>query len=118
MTVHPSKLGAALALFGVALGAFGAHSLEDVLSPARLATFETAVRYQMYHALALVALGALPERAWRAAPFLFWGSVVFSGTLYLLIATDISWLGAVTPIGGVLQIVGWGLLFVDLPKRS
>ena len=117
MNIHPSKLGAGLALLGVALGAFGAHMLGDVLSPERLDTFETAVRYQMYHALGLVALGALPKPTWRAAPFLFWGSVVFSGSLYLLIATGIGFLGAITPIGGILQIIGWGLLVFGLPKQ-
>lgn len=118
LNLHPSKLGAGLALLGVALGAFGAHALGDILTPERLETFETAVRYQMYHALALVALGALPKTAWRAAPFFLWGSVVFSGSLYLLIATGIGFLGAVTPIGGVLQIIGWGLLVISLPKQS
>lgn len=117
-TVHPSKLGALLALLGVALGAFGAHLLEGAIPAARLDTFETAVRYQMYHALGLVALGALPTRSWRAAPFLFWGSVVFSGSLYLLIATGVGWLGAVTPIGGVLQIIGWGLLLFNLTNTT
>ena len=117
MTIHPSKLGAGLALLGVALGAFGAHMLGDVLAPERLDTFETAVRYQMYHALGLVALGALPKSTWRAAPFLFWGSVVFSGSLYLLVSTGIGFLGAITPIGGILQIIGWGLLVVSLPKQ-
>lgn len=116
--LHPAKIGALLALLGVALGAFGAHLLGDMLPAARLETFETAVRYQMYHALGLVALGALPQRSWRAAPFLLWGSVVFSGSLYLLIATGIGWFGAITPIGGVLQIIGWALLFFSLPTRD
>ena len=61
--VRPAQLGAALAFIGVALGAFGAHSLGDVLTPDRLATFETGVRYQIYHALGLLAIGALPVRA-------------------------------------------------------
>lgn len=114
---NPAQLGAALAFIGVGLGAFGAHILEDALSPERLDTFQTAVRYQMYHALGLLVIGALPVRAQRAAIFLFAGSVVFSGSLYLLVATDLSWLGAVAPIGGVLQLIGWALLFVRLSRR-
>ncbi|MDZ7705897.1 MAG: DUF423 domain-containing protein [Trueperaceae bacterium] len=113
----PAQLGAALAFIGIGLGAFGAHTLADMLSPARLDTFQTAVRYQMYHALGLLVIGALPVQAPRAALFLFAGSVVFSGSLYLLVATDLSWLGAVAPIGGVLQLVGWALLFVRLSRR-
>ncbi len=116
--LNPAQLGAALAFIGVGLGAFGAHILEDVLTPERLGTFQTAVRYQMYHALGLLVIGALPVRAYRAALLLFAGSVVFSGSLYLLVATNISWLGAVAPIGGVLQLAGWALLFVTLGRRN
>lgn len=116
--LNPARLGALLAFLGVALGAFGAHALDGLLSPDRLATYETAVRYQMFHALALLALGALPMRAQRAAPWLFWGSVVFSGSLYALVLSGVSVLGAVAPIGGVLQLVGWALLFFSLYKKS
>lgn len=110
MRLHPARLGALWALLAVALGAFGTHGLRDALEPGRLATFETGVRYQMYHALGLVALGALPRRCWRAMWPLFAGSLLFSGSLYLLVATDRGWWGAVAPIGGALQLVGWGLL--------
>ncbi|CAA9581129.1 MAG: FIG00018398: hypothetical regulator [uncultured Truepera sp.] len=116
--LNPARLGALLAFLGVALGAFGAHALDSVLSPDRLATYETAVRYQMFHALGLLALGALPVRAQRAAPWLFWGSVVFSGSLYALVFSGASVLGAVAPVGGVLQLVGWALLFFGLDKKS
>ena len=116
--MNPAKLGALLAFLGVGLGAFGTHYLSDVLTPERLETFETAVRYQMFHALGLLALGALPARAHRAAWLLFAGTVVFSGSLYLLIATDVSWLGAVTPVGGLLQLAGWGLLFFSLSRHG
>ncbi len=116
--LNPARLGALLAFLGVALGAFGAHALDGVLSPDRLATYETAVRYQMFHALGLLALGALPVRAQRAAPWLFWGSVVFSGSLYALVFSGASVLGAVAPVGGVLQLVGWALLFFGLNKKS
>lgn len=116
--VHPARLGAILAFVGVGLGAFGAHSLEGLLTPDRLETFETGVRYQMYHALGLLAIGALSVQAHRAALFIFTGSLIFSGSLYLLVLSGISWLGAVTPIGGVLQLIGWALLFVSLGKRD
>ena len=116
--LNPARLGALLAFLGVGLGAFGTHGLSDVLTPERLETFETAVRYQMFHALALLALGALPAETRRAAWLLFAGTVIFSGSLYLLVATDISWLGAVTPVGGLLQLAGWGLLFFSLSRRG
>ena len=116
--VQPARLGAILAFIGVGLGAFGAHSLEGIVTPERLDTFETGVRYQMYHALALLVVGALPVKGQRAAMFMFIGSLIFSGSLYILVLSGISWLGAVTPIGGVLQLIGWALLFVGLGKRD
>lgn len=115
MNVQPARLGALLAFLGVALGAFGAHALRDIVTPERLGTFETAVRYQMFHALGLLALQALPPRTHRATWPLFLGNVLFSGSLYLLVATNLAWLGAVAPIGGALQLVGWALLFFSLP---
>jgi uncharacterized membrane protein YgdD (TMEM256/DUF423 family) len=110
-TLHPGKVGAALALLAVAFGAFGAHALRDVVTPERLQTFETGVRYQMYHATALLVMSALPLKNYRAAWLLLIGTIIFSGSLYLLVLTNISILGAVTPLGGVLQIIGWALLF-------
>jgi len=106
--------GLVLAGLGVALGAFGAHALKASLSPPLLSTFETGVRYQMYHGLGLLALAwaidRWPER--RLAPaawLLLAGTVVFSGSLYLLVLTGARWFGAVTPFGGVALIAGWGL---------
>ena len=111
-------LGALSAGLGVALGAFGAHGLRARLAADALATFETAVRYQMYHALALLAVAFALTR-WPgstlagAAGWLFVaGTVLFSGSLYLLALTGTRWLGAVTPLGGVLFIAGWGCLLV------
>jgi len=107
--------GAVLAGIAVAAGAFGAHGLEGRVSPDRLATFRTAVSYQMYHALGLLVVGWAAAQGWGT--FVPWagycfiaGILVFSGSLYLLVLTDTSWLGAVTPFGGVAFIVGWGLL--------
>ncbi len=104
--------GAALGGLGVALGAFGAHALKDTLSPSALNTFETGVRYQMYHALALLALGAQPQQK-RAPTWLLAGTVVFSGSLYALALSGVRPLGAVTPIGGLLQIAGGGFVLAD-----
>jgi len=108
-------LGAILAGVGVGLGAFAAHGLRATLSAADLTTFETGVRYQMYHAFALLAVaGALsrwPSGAAVAAGWLFTaGIVLFSGSLYMLVITGPRWLGAVTPLGGVAFLAGWALL--------
>lgn len=103
-------VGAILGFLGVAAGAFGAHALRDAVTVDRLAIFETAVRYQLVHALALVLAGMLGAR--MAGWAFLGGVVVFSGSLYLLVLLDKRWLGAVTPIGGVLFLVGWGLLAV------
>jgi uncharacterized membrane protein YgdD (TMEM256/DUF423 family) len=108
-------IGALMGFLGVALGAFGAHGLRARLGPEMLAVFETGVRYQMYHALALLALGALaPGIAGRLATVAGWsftaGIVLFSGSLYLLALTDVRVLGAITPLGGVAFLIGWGCL--------
>ncbi|MDA0374506.1 MAG: DUF423 domain-containing protein [Planctomycetota bacterium] len=107
--------GALVAGLAVALGAFGAHGLEALLDERGTAdTFEIAVRYQFFHALALLACAwraSLGERgAEKAAQAFLAGTAVFSGTLYFLAVTGPRWLGAVTPIGGVLLIAGWILL--------
>ena len=104
--------GSILAALGVGLGAFGAHSLKTVVGPELLAVFETGVRYQMYHALGLLALAwaisRWPERRLSiAAWMLLAGTVVFSGSLYLLVLTGARWFGAITPFGGALLIAGW-----------
>jgi len=108
-------IGTLLAGLAVGLGAFGAHGLRQVLSPEDLATFEIGVRYQMYHALALLAVGwastRLESGALTAAGWLFViGIALFSGSLYALVLTGQRWLGAVTPIGGVAFLAGWVLL--------
>lgn len=109
----------ASALFGglgVVLGAFGAHALRDRLSQEMLAVFETGVRYQMYHALALMAVALLvvklPGSSMPAiAGWLFVaGIVLFSGSLYALTLTGQRWMGAITPLGGVAFVAGWALL--------
>lgn len=108
-------LGALFALVGVAAGAFGAHALAARLTPERLATFETAVRYQMYHAFALIAVSWAASR-WPAgsiqiAGWLFVvGILVFSGTVYGLALGGPRFLGAITPLGGLCFLIGWALL--------
>lgn len=106
--------GAVLAAAGVAAGAFGAHLLSERLGAAALETFETGVRYHLYHALGLLALAALatriPSPLWSwSAVLLGAGVVIFSGTLYALALGGPRWLGAVTPVGGLCFLVGWAV---------
>src|SRR5690606_5635952 len=100
------------AFIAVGAGAFGAHALRARLAPDMLAVFETAARYQMYHALALLAVAWIAAR-WpgTAAMYAGWlfvaGTVVFSGSLYLMALTGARWLGAITPLGGAAFLAGW-----------
>lgn len=108
-------LGSLLGLIGVAAGAFGAHALRNYLTPDLLDVWETAVRYQPVHALALLATAwaatRWPGAAVRAAAWLFFaGTLVFSGSLYALSLSGLRWLGAVTPIGGLAFLAGWACL--------
>jgi uncharacterized membrane protein YgdD (TMEM256/DUF423 family) len=109
-------LGALSAGLSVAAGAFGAHALKERLSPDLLAIFETGARYEMYHALGLVAAAWAADRAPAAAAWAGWlfvaGTVLFSGSLYALALTGVRALGAVTPLGGVAFIAGWIALAV------
>ena len=106
-------LGTLFGALGVGLGAFGAHALKERLSADRLSTFETGVHYQIYHALALVAvvvaLGRWPDSSLSVtAGWLFVaGIILFSGSLYGLALLDVRILGAITPLGGVAFIAGW-----------
>lgn len=121
MLLSPAKarlflgLGAGSAFLAVALGAFGAHALRGRLGPELLAVFETGARYQMFHALALLAAGLVAERRrGRSAPAAGWlfalGTVLFSGSLYVLALTGVRAWGAVTPFGGAAWLLGWLLL--------
>lgn len=112
------KSGAVLGLLGVALGAFGAHALKAMLEANNRAdTFETAVKYQFYHAFALLIVGILSkfvESKWIkfSGNAFFAGVLLFAGSLYTICFTGITAFGAVAPIGGTLMIIGWGCLFV------
>ncbi len=102
--------GAFSAALAVAAGAFGAHGLRARLTPELLAVFETGARYQMYHALGLVgvawAVGRWPQAALAGWLFIV-GTVIFSGSLYVLSLTGVRWLGAITPLGGLAFLAGW-----------
>ncbi len=107
--------GAVFAFLAVAAGAFGAHALGPRLTAAHLATYETAVRYQMYHALALFVI-AWAITQWPHATLLAWsgrlfitGIIVFSATLYTIALGGPRWLGAITPIGGLCMLSGWAI---------
>jgi uncharacterized membrane protein YgdD (TMEM256/DUF423 family) len=109
-------LGAASAGVAVAAGAFGAHALRAHVEPRLLEVFETGARYQMYHALALIAVAWILDRvagspAQRPATVAGWsfvvGTVLFTGSLYLMTFTGIGALGAITPLGGVAFLIGW-----------
>lgn len=122
------RLGSLMALLAVALGAFGSHGLKSVLPPASLNTFEIGIRYQFYHAFAILAVGLLLY--WRknnlliAAGWLFLvGILLFSGSLYLLstselLGLDTKLLGPVTPIGGVAFIAGWGCFILATFQKN
>jgi uncharacterized membrane protein YgdD (TMEM256/DUF423 family) len=104
--------GAISALIAVAAGAFGAHGLKTRVSTEMLAIFETAARYQMYHALALFVVAwaqtRFPGNLVNVAGWLFIvGTILFSGSLFLLSLTEIRWLGAITPLGGAAFLGGW-----------
>jgi uncharacterized membrane protein YgdD (TMEM256/DUF423 family) len=108
-------VGAVAAFLGVTLGAFGAHGLRGRLSPEMFAVFQTGVQYHMYHALALLIVSGIMGRlsGWliQTAGWLFVaGIVLFSGSLYVLALTGITMLGAITPIGGLAFLLGWGCL--------
>jgi uncharacterized membrane protein YgdD (TMEM256/DUF423 family) len=103
-------LGALNGLISVAAGAFGAHALKTRLDARSLEIFETAARYQMYHAFAMILCGMLATRATTAGWVFQAGILIFSGSLYVLALTGIKGLGAVTPFGGLAFIVGWALL--------
>jgi len=112
--------GSLFGMLGVAIGAFGAHKLKDYLTQiGRLDVFETAVKYQFYHAFALLITALLLYKAEsKVLEYAGWcfiaGIIVFSGSLYILCMTNIGKWGAVTPIGGTLFIAGWVLMFISV----
>jgi len=111
-------LGALFALLAVMAGAFGAHGLRGVVDARGLEVFQTAVTYQIYHSLALILVAILPVAGLSrrllgiAAGFFVAGILLFSGSLYLLVLTDLRWMGPVTPVGGIGFMVGWILVLM------
>ena len=123
------KAAALIGLLSVVLGAFTAHTLKGMISDHAIAVFETAVRYQFYHAFALLATGILYQEfkfktiVW-AGRFFIAGIILFSGSLYCLAAAQAmvqpgyNWIGAITPVGGLCFIAGWFLLFLSFFKKN
>ncbi len=117
-------MGAVLGMLSVIIGAFGAHGLKDILvENGRLDVFETAVKYQMYHAFALLFTSLLAEKikgrwATRAIFCFVTGVIIFSGSLYVLSISNIGIFGAITPIGGLFLIVGWVYLILGIVKSG
>jgi uncharacterized membrane protein YgdD (TMEM256/DUF423 family) len=119
--------GAILGMIAIILGAFGAHALKKVLSIDELATFETGVKYQMYHALFLVIVGMMTGLSQKAKKIIYnlvvFGIVFFSGSIYLLSTNsltsfDFKVIGFITPVGGLLLILAWGVLFMNFIKKK
>ena len=120
--------GAILGMIAIILGAFGAHALKKVLSMEELSTFETGVRYQMYHAFFLLFIGMINDLSKKAKKIIYnlvvFGVLLFSGSIYLLATNsltsfDFKTIGFITPIGGLLLILAWGvLLFHTLMKKA
>lgn len=117
--------GAMLCLLAVAIGAFGAHALKDILAANnRESVFELANRYQFYHGLALLIIAAIFQNISSVKSLklitclMTLGVLIFSGSLYLLAITNLTWLGAITPIGGTLMIIAWGILIWRLSNAN
>jgi len=122
-TSHIIQTAAVFGALAVIFGAFGAHALEELLvSTGRLDTYETAVNYHFYHSLALLLIGVLyhlfPEkkRLNYSAIFFIVGILIFSGSLYILCLSQLTWLGAITPLGGLSFILGWVMLLFSFGK--
>src|SRR4029077_14261745 len=116
-------IGSVLGFLGVVFGAFGAHALRSRLSPEMLAVFETGVRYQIYHVFALLIVAAAIGQIGNARLlvlagwFFFAGILLFSGSLYALAVTGTTILGAITPVGGLLFLIGWACLALFAAAR-
>lgn len=123
-------MGAIFGALAVGIGAFGAHALKDwLISINQVETFQTASKYHFYHSFSVILIGILVKtkltKSEKAAKFLIWagnlhlfGTTIFSGTLYLLCLTNLKWLGAITPIGGILLILGWLFLAISFLDKK
>tara|TARA_R110002049_G_scaffold1246_9_gene9375 strand:- start:2378 stop:2752 length:375 start_codon:yes stop_codon:yes gene_type:complete len=122
-TSHIIQTAAVFGALAVIFGAFGAHALEELLiSTGRSDTYETAVNYHFYHSLALLMTGILyqlfpnKKRLAYSAVFFIAGIIIFSGSLYFLCLSQLTWLGAITPLGGLAFIIGWVMLLLSFGK--
>lgn len=125
--VHWLAIGAIVIAAAVLLGAFGAHGLKETLSVAHLSAYQTAVQYQFYHGIGIMVVATLAlnlsqfgletKGLYRAIKWLFLGILLFSGSLYAMTLLGARWLGMVTPLGGVIFVVGWLSLAVTLFKH-
>ena len=129
MVTNPFFLLASISAFGgVAMGAFGAHGLRSTLTPELMMVYQTAVNYQMWHALGLGIVATLMQNhsnsklLYYAGWCMFGGIIVFSGSLYLLSISGTRWLGAITPLGGMSFLIAWALLAIfslkSIPKQQ
>ncbi len=112
--------GAIGALLAVGMGAFGAHGLKEIVSPELMVVYHTGVDYHFYHSLGLLIVGCLLRQSpqltrlhWTGYLFIV-GAVIFSGSLYVLAISGVKWWGAVTPIGGIAFVIGWGIMILAL----
>jgi uncharacterized membrane protein YgdD (TMEM256/DUF423 family) len=118
------KIIATSGFLSVVLGAFSAHGLEGLISDRRMENFQTAVQYQIFHTLAMLGILCIEDRFLQSkyriysAVFLLLGIFLFSGSLYLLAVTDITWLGMITPLGGSAFIIGWIMLFLAAQRSE
>jgi uncharacterized membrane protein YgdD (TMEM256/DUF423 family) len=123
------KTGALLGALSIILGAFGAHALKEIFTADTLQVYETAVRYQMYHAFALLIVGIVykefaNKQIRLAGNFFIAGVLLFSGSLYAICyieyqhLSSLLWIGAITPLGGLCFIIGWLLLFAGVVKKD
>lgn len=119
--------GAVFGMLAIILGAFGAHALKKALSLEQLSTFETGVRYQMYQGLFLLFVGLMTDLSQKTKKTIYYlvlfGVILFSGSIYLLATNtltsfDFKAIGFVTPIGGLLLILAWGILFLNIIKKK
>lgn len=123
--MKPSGLlitGSLFMALAIAFGAFGAHIVQEMLTPDRFEVYKTAVEYHFYHAIGLLILGLLTQKTgltswyrWSGTSFIF-GILIFSGSLYILTLTDTGWLGIVTPLGGFAFILGWSFMILGVMK--
>ena len=113
------QIGAFMMALSVGLGAFGAHGLKQTLEPAMMAVYNTAVEYQFYHALGLFVVAFVAhlkasKKVALSGYFMIAGTVIFSGSLYIMTVTGMKWVGIITPIGGTGFIIAWLILAASL----